>query len=72
MLDLLNAGKMEAGACQFMETIAFGPGAWAQMSHELRATFVFNAATFLDEELDPQCAAAHAYGHRARPARHPP
>jgi pimeloyl-ACP methyl ester carboxylesterase len=53
VLALLRAGRAEAGAQQFMESIAFGPGAWAQFPHELRQTFVFNAPTFLDEERDP-------------------
>jgi pimeloyl-ACP methyl ester carboxylesterase len=53
VVGLLEAGHTEAGARQFMETIAFGPGAWAQFPDELRQTFVFNAATFLDEERDP-------------------
>jgi pimeloyl-ACP methyl ester carboxylesterase len=50
VLDLLARGQMEAGARQFVETIALGPGAWAQ----LRDTFVFNAPTFVDEERDPE------------------
>ncbi len=54
VIDLLEAGQMEAGARQFMETIAFGPGAWAQFPSELRETFVLNAPTFLDEERDPE------------------
>ncbi len=54
VLDLLASGQAEAGARQFMETIAFGPGAWAQFPPELRDTFVFNAPTFVDEERDPE------------------
>lgn len=53
-LDLLEKGQIEAGARLFMETVAFGPGAWAQFPVELRNTFVFNAPTFLDEERDPE------------------
>jgi pimeloyl-ACP methyl ester carboxylesterase len=52
VLDLLERGRMEDGARHFMETVAFGPGAWAQFPPELRQTFVFNAPTFLDEERD--------------------
>lgn len=37
-----------------METIAFGPGAWdQQLSSEMRATFIGNAPTWLDETRDP-------------------
>jgi pimeloyl-ACP methyl ester carboxylesterase len=51
--DLLEQGAMEEAARRFMETIAFGPGAWMQFTSELRDTFVYNAPTFLDEERDP-------------------
>ena len=51
--DLLELGQSEAGARLFMETVAFGTGAWAQFPAELRETFTFNAPTFLDEERDP-------------------
>ena len=54
VIELLEKGEMEAGARQFMETIAFGPGAWEQLPGELRQTFIFNAATFLDEQRDPE------------------
>ena len=54
VLDLLEMGQMEAGARLFMETIALGPGAWAQLPPERRDTFVRNAPTFLDEERDPE------------------
>jgi pimeloyl-ACP methyl ester carboxylesterase len=45
----LEAGEDEAGARLFVETIAFGPGAWDQLPAETRKTFTFNAPTFLDE-----------------------
>jgi pimeloyl-ACP methyl ester carboxylesterase len=53
VLEMLEAGDMEAGARQFVETIAFGPGAWATLPPEARRTFVFNAPTFLDELREP-------------------
>jgi len=49
VMDTLIAGQTEAGARQFVETVAFGPGAWPHLSPELRETFVFNASTWLDE-----------------------
>lgn len=54
VLDLLRAGDMEAGARQFVETIAFGPGMWATLPPEMRQTFVLNAPTFLDELNEPE------------------
>lgn len=49
----LEAGDAEGGARHFVETIAFGPGAWDQLPAETRRTFVFNAPTFLDEIREP-------------------
>lgn len=50
---LLEAGDMAAGAQLFVETIAFGPGAWPQLPQPVRETFVFNAPTWLDEFREP-------------------
>jgi pimeloyl-ACP methyl ester carboxylesterase len=36
-----------------VETIAFGPGAWDALPHDVRETFIFNAPTWLDEMRDP-------------------
>ena len=54
VVSLLAAGDPVGGARQFVETIAFGPGAWAQLAQEARDTFVFNAPTWLDEVRDPE------------------
>ena len=35
----MEAGEAAAGAQQFVETIAFGPGAWDQLPAALRETF---------------------------------
>jgi pimeloyl-ACP methyl ester carboxylesterase len=51
---LLQAGDMRAGAQLFVETIAFGPGAWAQLPQPVRDTFIYNAPTWLDELQEPQ------------------
>jgi pimeloyl-ACP methyl ester carboxylesterase len=51
--SLLAGGDWTGGARQFVETIAFGPGAWPELSEEVRDTFVFNAPTWLDELHDP-------------------
>ena len=47
-------GDHEGAARQFVEEVAFGPGAWErELPPELRAIFVDNAPTFLDEFQDP-------------------
>jgi pimeloyl-ACP methyl ester carboxylesterase len=47
------AGDDEAAARQFVEELAFGLGAWDRLPPEVRAMFVRNAPTFLDELRDP-------------------
>jgi pimeloyl-ACP methyl ester carboxylesterase len=47
-------GEHEGAAEQFAETVALGPGAWAQLPPEIRRTMVENAPTFLDETRDPE------------------
>lgn len=46
-------GDHEGAARQFVEEVALGPGAWDQLPPEVRAIFVDNAPTFLDELQDP-------------------
>jgi hypothetical protein len=47
-----------AGAAeQFVETVALGPGMWAQVPADLQQTFIENAPTFLDEASDPEVLA---------------
>ena len=52
VVSLLEAGERTTGARQFVETIAFGPGAWSGLPREVKDTFVSNAATWLDEVND--------------------
>ena len=54
VIGMLETHDYPGGARQFVETIAFGPGAWEQLSPELRETFIFNASTWLDEMHDPE------------------
>jgi pimeloyl-ACP methyl ester carboxylesterase len=54
VVDLLEKGQTESGARQFIETIAFGPGAWEELPAEVRRSVLFNAPTFLDEQRDPE------------------
>jgi pimeloyl-ACP methyl ester carboxylesterase len=49
VVERLRAGDMAAGAQQFVETIAFGPGAWEQLPAPAQQTFIANAPTWLDE-----------------------
>lgn len=53
VLDDLRAGRMEDGARKFVETIAFGPGAWDTLPPGMRKTLILNAPTFLDESNEP-------------------
>jgi pimeloyl-ACP methyl ester carboxylesterase len=53
VLETLSAGKAEEGARQFVETIAFGPGMWEQLSPDMRERFVFNAPTWVEEMKEP-------------------
>jgi pimeloyl-ACP methyl ester carboxylesterase len=47
-------GDHEGAARQFVDEIAFGPGAWEnELPPEIKAMFVRNAPTFLDELQDP-------------------
>jgi pimeloyl-ACP methyl ester carboxylesterase len=48
-------GDHEGAARQFVEEVAFGPGAWEnELPPEMRAIFVHNAPTYLDELQDPR------------------
>ena len=66
--SLLLAGDWTGGARQFVETIAFGPGAWQTLPDALRETFVFNAPTWLDEAHDPEALDIDLSGLRGFPA----
>ena len=50
----IAAGDHEGAARQFVKEVAFGPGAWEnELPAEVRAVFVQNAPTLLDELQDP-------------------
>ena len=59
----IAAGDHEGAARQFVEEVAFGPGAWEhELPAETRAVFVQNAPTYLDElqdqlDVDPDALA---------------
>jgi pimeloyl-ACP methyl ester carboxylesterase len=54
VVDRIASGDHAGAAEQFVETVALGPGAWAQLSPDLQQTFITNAPTFLDEARDPE------------------
>jgi pimeloyl-ACP methyl ester carboxylesterase len=64
VVNLLTAGEWERGARQFVESIAFGPGSWPELPHQVRDTFVFNAPTWLDEVRDPEAMGIDLTGLR--------
>jgi len=51
--NLIAANEYEQAAKLFVETIAFGPGAWKGLPDHVKQTFIYNAPTFLDEIHDP-------------------
>jgi pimeloyl-ACP methyl ester carboxylesterase len=54
VVGLLEGDDHEEAARLFVNTIAFGPGAWdEQLTPQMRAVFVANAPTWLDEVRDP-------------------
>ena len=53
VLELTRQGNAAGAAERFVETVAVGPGGWAELPPNLRQTYIENAATFLDESHDP-------------------
>jgi pimeloyl-ACP methyl ester carboxylesterase len=53
VVERIGAGDHAGAAEQFVETVALGPGMWAQVPDQDRQTFIANAPTFLDETGDP-------------------
>ena len=53
----LEAGEHEAGARQFVDEVALGPGTWDHLPAEVQAMFLRNAPTFLDESREPNALA---------------
>ncbi len=60
--QLLAAGDDAAAAELFFETVAVGPGGWAQLPPAQRETYVCNAPTFLDETRDPDSLTVNLEG----------
>jgi pimeloyl-ACP methyl ester carboxylesterase len=54
VVERIASGDRAGAAEQFVETVALGPGTWAQVPPEVRQTRIENAPTFLDEARDPE------------------
>jgi pimeloyl-ACP methyl ester carboxylesterase len=54
VVELIAAGDHATAAERFVETVALGPGSWAQLPPDMQRIFVANATTFLDEARDPE------------------
>jgi pimeloyl-ACP methyl ester carboxylesterase len=52
--ERLSAGNMEGGARHYVDEVAYEPGAWAELTEEVRRTYVNNAQTYLDQRLSPR------------------
>jgi pimeloyl-ACP methyl ester carboxylesterase len=53
VVERLQAGDHRGAAQRFVDTVAFGPGAWDSLPEPTREIFARNAPTFLDELGDP-------------------
>lgn len=54
VIERIASGDHAGAAEQFVESVALGPGMWAQLPPEFRQTMIENAPTFLDEANDPE------------------
>ena len=54
VVERIAAGDHAGAAEQFVETVALGPGMWAQLPPVIQRTLIENAPTFLDEANDPE------------------
>jgi pimeloyl-ACP methyl ester carboxylesterase len=54
VVERIASGDHAGAAEQFVETVALGPGSWAQLPPEMQQTMIENAPTFLDEANDPE------------------
>lgn len=54
VIEWIAAGDYAGAAEQFVEGVALGPGAWAQLPATGQQMLIENAPTFLDEARDPE------------------
>lgn len=62
VIERLRRGDLEGGAQRFVEDVGFGPGAWSWLPEPVKAVFVHNAPTWLDEIDDPESFGANVDG----------
>jgi pimeloyl-ACP methyl ester carboxylesterase len=53
VLELIAQDRIPEAAERFVEEVALGPGAWAQLPPEERQRFIRHATTFAEENADP-------------------
>jgi pimeloyl-ACP methyl ester carboxylesterase len=53
VVQRIRAGDHAGAAEQFVDTVALGPGMWAQVPEQDQQILIANAPTFLDETTDP-------------------
>ncbi len=53
----LERGDLAGAACRFVDTVAFGPGAWEHFPSPVQQSFIRNAPPFLDQVRDPDAFA---------------
>jgi pimeloyl-ACP methyl ester carboxylesterase len=53
VLELIARDRTPEAAERFVEDVALGPGAWAQLPPQERQRFIRHAATFAEENTDP-------------------
>jgi pimeloyl-ACP methyl ester carboxylesterase len=54
VVERIASGDHAGAAVQFVETVALGPGTWAQLPPDVQQMHIANAPTFLDETNDPE------------------
>jgi len=54
VVERIASGDHAGAAELFVETVALGPGMWAQLPPEFQQIMIENAPTFLDEAQDPE------------------
>ena len=54
VVERIATGDHAGAAEQFVETVALGPGTWAQLPRDFQQTLIENALTYLDEANDPE------------------
>jgi pimeloyl-ACP methyl ester carboxylesterase len=69
VVERIAAGDHAGAAQQFVDSLAIGPGTWAQLPAAVQQMLIENAPTFLDEARDPEQLAFDFEGvrHFSRP-----